>query len=474
VSYSLDQTADVYQEMRPRVSARLVAASTMLELSAMALQQAIAQELNENPALEADEISTCEVCGTPLQGSICPTCLRLQRVDLPSDGSMDGRDDDFSMLSGRQEGDDDFDPLVTVAGRMTLSERLLNELGAILPRTDHKIAEALVGNLDERGYLACSVEEVADSCGVALGRAEAVLSALQSLEPVGVGARDLRECLIIQVDHLKTIGIEHPLARTLVADHLSALASRKLERIAKLMRAPLGEVEEAARFVRAHLNPFPAQGHAGPEAIAEARANYTWPDVVIVEVDGRFVVEVIEAQRLELRVAAVYQQLARQAVELGDGDKEHVRTYVTRAKLFIQNIAQRRQTIKKITEAIVKAQTDFLRNGIRHLKPLTRSQIATAAGVDESTVSRATNGKNVLLPAGQVVSFDTFFTPALSIHDVMREILANENRPMTDGEIAKELAKRDIHIARRTVAKYRAQIGILPSILRPDPITTAA
>jgi RNA polymerase sigma-54 factor len=363
---------------------------------------------------------------------------------------------------------------VTVAGRLTLSERLLNELGAILPREDQRIAEALVGNLDERGYLACSIEEVADSCGVPLGRAEAVLSALQSLEPVGVGARDLRECLMIQVDHLKTIGIEHPLARVLVADHLSALASRKLERIAKLMRAPVEEVEEAARFVRAHLNPFPAQGHSGPEAIAEARANYTWPDVVIVEVDGRFVVEVIEAQRLELRVAAVYQQLARQAVELGDGEKEHVRTYVTRAKLFIQNIAQRRQTIKKITEAIVKAQTDFLRNGIRHLKPLTRSQIATAAGVDESTVSRATNGKNVLLPAGQVVSFDTFFTPALSIHDVMREILANENRPMTDGEIAKELAKRDIHIARRTVAKYRAQIGILPSILRPDPITTAA
>ena len=130
MSYSLDQTADVYQEMRPRVSARLVAASTMLELSAMALQQAIAQELNENPALEADEITTCEVCGTPLQGSICPTCLRLQRVDLPSDGTLDGRDDDFSMLSGRQEGDDDFDPLVTVAGRLTLAERLLNGLGA--------------------------------------------------------------------------------------------------------------------------------------------------------------------------------------------------------------------------------------------------------------------------------------------------------------------------------------------------------
>jgi RNA polymerase sigma-54 factor len=473
VSYSLDQSADVFQEMRPRVSARLVAASTMLELSTLALQQAISQELAENPALEADEIVTCEVCGTPLQGSICPTCLRLQRADLPAD-SYDGRDEDLSSLSARNDGDDDFDPLLTVAGRETLAERLMNELGAILPREDMKIAEQLVGNLDERGYLAVSIEEVADSCGVEVARAEAVLSALQSLEPVGVGARDLRECLLIQVDHLDKIGIGHPIAKLLVGQHMSSLASRKLEKIAKALRVPVELVEEAARFVREHLNPFPAQGHAGPEAIVEARASYTWPDVVIVEVDGKYVVEVIEAQRLELRIASVYQQLARQQVELGTDEKEHVRQYVTRAKLFIQNIAQRRQTIKKITESIVKAQTDFLKNGIRHLKPLTRSQIATAAGVDESTVSRATNGKNVLLPSGKVVSFDTFFTPALSIHDVMREILANENRPMTDGEIAKELAARDIHIARRTVAKYRAQIGILPSILRPDPVGSAA
>src|SRR5437868_11062056 len=113
LSYSLDQSADVFQDMRPRVSARLVAASTMLELSALALQQAISQELNENPALEADEVLTCDVCGTPLQGSICPTCLRLQRAELPSDIS-DIRDDDLAHLSGRGPEDDDFDPLVTV------------------------------------------------------------------------------------------------------------------------------------------------------------------------------------------------------------------------------------------------------------------------------------------------------------------------------------------------------------------------
>jgi RNA polymerase sigma-54 factor len=458
--------------MRPRVSARLVAASTMLELSAMALQQAIAQELAENPALEADEITTCEVCGTPLQGSICPTCLRLQRQELPSEVA-ELRDDDLVHLSGRAD-DEDFDPLVTVAGQETLAERLTSELGSILPRGDRQIAEQLIGNLDERGYLGCSVEEIADTLGVELPRVRAVLSALQTLEPVGVGARDLRECLLIQIEHLRSRGIAHPLVQTIVQDHWQLLATRKLDRIARAMKVPTEEIEEAALFIRMHLNPFPAHGHAGPEAIVEARASYTWPDVVILAVDDTFVVEVIEAQRLELRVASVYQEASKQTGQMDGQEREHVRQYVTRAKLFIQNIAQRRQTIKKITEAIVREQADFLRNGVRHLKPLTRSQIALAAGVDESTVSRATNGKNVLLPNGQVVSFDTFFTPALSVHDVMKEILANENRPMTDGEIARELERRGIHIARRTVAKYRAQIGILPSILRPDPAVAHA
>ena len=467
MSYSLDQSADVFQDMRPRVSARLVAASTMLELSALALQQAISQELNENPALEADEITTCDVCGTPLQGSICPTCLRLQRQELPSDFS-ELRDDDLQHLSGKN-GEEEFDPMIAVAGRETLAERLVNELGAILPREDRPIAEQLVGNLDERGYLACSLEEIADTLGVDLARVQAVLSALQTLEPVGVGARDLRECLLIQIEHLALRGIKNDIVKQIVEDHWALLSTRKLDRIAKALRVRPEAVEESARFIRQHLNPFPAQGHAGPEAVVEARANYTWPDVVIIQVDDAFVVEVIEAQRLELRVASVYQEATKATQTMGGDDKEHVRQYVTRAKLFIQNIAQRRQTIKKITEAIVKAQLDFLRHGVRQLKPLTRSQIALAAGVDESTVSRATNGKNVLLPSGQVVSFDTFFTPALSVHDVMKEILANENRPMTDGEIARELEKRGIHIARRTVAKYRAQIGILPSILRPDP-----
>src|SRR5262249_39069378 len=188
-------------------------------------------------------------------------------------------------IATRGPEDDEFDPLSTAAGRETLQERLLADLGSILPREDKPIATQLVGNLDERGYLACSAEEAADTLMVDLARVGRVLGALQTLEPVGVGARDLRECLLIQIDHLALRGIHPPLVRPIVDEHLGILASRKLERIARVMRVPIEEVETAARFIREHLNPFPAQGHAGSEAIAEARATYTWPDVVIVQVE---------------------------------------------------------------------------------------------------------------------------------------------------------------------------------------------
>lgn len=265
---SLDHDIDFHQEQRQKVSARLVAASSMLELTGLALQQAIERELAENPALEADEIAACDVCGTPLHGSICPTCLRLQRADLPEDDSSWNKDD---ILHNAEA--DEFDPVLASAGYETLAERLTSALCSILPRTDRKIAEYLVGSLDERGFLSCTTEEIADSLNVELVRVDAALLALQSLEPVGVGARDLRECMLIQIEHLEGQGIADPLVRRIVEEHWSDLANRKIERIARGLRVAPEQVVEALRFVRDHLNPFPAQGHAGPEAAVEARAS---------------------------------------------------------------------------------------------------------------------------------------------------------------------------------------------------------
>jgi RNA polymerase sigma-54 factor len=462
---TVSQDEHISQEMRPKVSAQLVAVSTMLELTGMALQETIERELVDNPALEADEVTVCDVCGTPLQGSICPTCLRLQTQDLPED--IDDRYDGVDERILASAEDDDYDPILATADREPLTERLIRELAASVPSRDRAIAEQLVYSLDERGYLDCSPEEIADNLGVELGRVEAVLTALQTLEPVGVGARDLRECMLIQLEHLESQGVDVRIARAIVSDHMADLAAHRYDRIARLLKVKTDDVLESVRLIRERLNPFPAQAHDGPAPVADARSQYRLPDVAILEVDGRFVVEVVEARRLELRVAGVYEQMSRQA-GLAAEEQAHVRQYVSRAKLFIRNIAQRRQTIKKITEAIVAEQTEFLRSGIRQLRPLTKSHIAQKVELDESTVSRATNGKNVLLPNGQVVSFDTFFTPMLAVQDVIREIIDQAGRPMTDAEIRDALAARGIDIARRTVAKYRLRAGIAAATQRAD------
>jgi RNA polymerase sigma-54 factor len=463
-SLSLDVYQDEYQlqDMRPKVSARLVAASSMLELTSQALHETIERELEENPALEAEEVDTCQTCGTPLQGSICPTCLRMQRSELPEE--LDDYGDERALSGGEPE--DDFDPLSIATTREPLADQLFRELCLHVPRDDRAIAEQLVFNLDERGYLATSVEEIADRIDVDVARVQAVLSSLQTLDPVGVGARDVRECLLIQLDALEAQGVECRVAREIVSNYMSDLATRKLDRIAKRLKVDEKQVEEAAAFIRERLNPFPARAHDEPQGPSDSRSVYRMPDVVIAEVEGKFVVEVVEARKFELRVAAAYEQLARTKDGVSNDDRTHVVQYATRAKLFIQNIAQRRQTIRRVTEALAAAQADFLRHGVRHLKPLTRQHIAATIGLDESTVSRATNGKSVLLPSGKVVDFDTFFTPALAIHDVMREIVEQSGRPLTDSELRDALAERGINIARRTVAKYRGRAGIPASILR--------
>jgi RNA polymerase sigma-54 factor len=467
---ALEQTLDVQQEMRQHVSARLVATATMLGLSSLALQQAIERELSENPALEADEVAVCDVCGTPLRGSICPTCLRAQQPEIDAADRWDGPSDTVNGAAV----DDGFDPMSVAVGHETLAERLLRDLGAMLPRADRAIAEQLVYSLDRRGYLAVSAEEVADSCATPLGRVEVVLSALQSLEPVGVGARDPRECLLIQVDYLASRGIACPLVREIVADHLADLGGRKLARIARRLRAPIAAVEDAATFVRQRLNPFPAHGHAGPEAMAEARSAHVMPDVAIVAVGGGFEVEVVEAGRFRMRVSATYAALARAGSGLGAPDQAHVRQYAARATLFLANIAQRRATMTRIARSIVGHQAAFLGAGDRELVPLTKSRLALAVGLDKSTVSRATRGKYALLPNGKVVSFDTFFTPALVTHAVMREILAERGPALGDEQLSVVLAARGIHIARRTVAKYRARMGVSVAALRPKVRPLAA
>jgi RNA polymerase sigma-54 factor len=262
-----------------------------------------------------------------------------------------------------------------------------------------------------------------------------------------------------------------PFAREIVTGFLKELAEHKYSRIASHLGTSVPYVSRAHDFIKQRLNPYPAQGFSniGP-GTSRNNPSGILPDVLISHGEHGFEVEVVESKRFFLRVSPMYQRLSadldsepgRYSVD----EKKHIQHYVSRAKLFIANINQRRQTLQKITEHTVQAQQEFLEKGIRFLKPLTRASVANALGMHESTVSRATASKFVMLPNGRVIPYSDFFQAALSVMDVIREMIDTEDAPMTDHEISTRLADTGIVVACRTVAKYREQLGILPSSLR--------
>jgi len=470
----LDFGQDLSANQTQKVSPRLVAANYILELSSQELQQQISTELHDNPALELVEVPTCRVCGTELQGSICPRCIQRQKADLGPASNADGTTygyDELAGNNGRGNDDDEFDPLTRVASEQTLAEKLLMDMGAALPDEDVPIAEYLIGSLDEKGYLAVKLDDVAYELDVDEDRVRAVLRVLQAQEPIGIGARNLRECLSIQIAHLEERGLSQPHALEIVTQFLTELGEHKFSRIAHELKISAEEVSAVWEFVKTKLNPHPAHGFSETNASdRDTRAMYIVPDVVINRGESDFEVEVVESKRFALRINPMYTRLSadlhRSSGAMSADEKKHVQQYVGRAKLFIANINQRRQTLFNITRCLVDQQHDFLEHGVRHLRPLSRAAIAQHLGVHESTVSRATASKYVMLPNGEVIPYAHFFTPSLSVKDIMKEVIEKEGKPLTDSEIVERLKTKGIHIARRTVAKYRMQLAILPSSLR--------
>jgi RNA polymerase sigma-54 factor len=475
MSTTMEMSQDRQQIMRPSVSPRLIAANHILELSSQDLQEAIAQELEENPALDMVDKAICPTCGQPIEGDACPRCVRNQ-VEPPSEEQTADPTEQYlenlAWNTPTMSRDEEFDPLTLVAAQVTLEEKLLGDLGAMIDADDMRIGEYLIGSLDGDGYLRCSTFEVCQKFDATPEKVEEIIGQLQSLEPPGIGARDIRECMILQLEYLAAMGVEHPLAVTLVRDHLEELGKHKFNRIAQELGVAVEDVEEGWEFIKSKLNPHPAQGSDGIPTRNGPRPvqGYVMPDVVITEKEDTFDVEVIESRRFALSVNGMYQQLLTQVSNSGqtysEEERLHIHHYVSRARMFIANINQRRQTMQKITSFLVEYQEDFLKHGIRHLKPLTRAMLAEQTGIHESTVSRAAAAKYVMLPNGQVIPFSYFFTASLSVKDIIKDMVARESRPLTDQDIAEKLQGFGYSVARRTVAKYRDQLDILPSSLR--------
>lgn len=461
-----------------RVSARLITSSTILHLSSDELERAIVQEQMENPALEVSEQRVCLFCGMLMQGQTCANCGHFAEQSPPAfpTGETSPGEENAAEIQwgdyhtydisdyGNGGDDEDFDPVASIPRNETLAEALLQQLQALISPDDALIAEQLVGNLNERGYLEISVSEIAEHLQVDVERVAYVLSQLQTLEPPGIGARDLRECLLIQLEVLSELESPHPLAHTLIDRYLDRLGHNQLHEIARELKVLESAVRQASLYIRSNLHPFPAHTYQATTRTAPTFAAYMRPDLIIRKGEVGFEVEIIEEKRYRFYISPGYgtQPLYLENQTANEELQHYMRQHADHAKFFIDCVQRRWRTLKRVADLVVDYQHEFLEKGTRYLRPLTRAEVATRLNLDEGTVSRATANKYALLPNGRLMPLSDFFDSSLSVKDVLRELISSEEpkHRLSDDELARLLAARGIPMARRTVTKYREEMGI--------------
>lgn len=468
-----------------RVSARLITASNILHLSSDELERAVEHEQTENPALEVVEQRVCLFCGTRIYGSVCAACGHSTQSTQPlttlaegvapygysSEPQWDYHQQTFYDIDNygfaEVDNDDEYDPLARISTGETLAESLLQQLEALVSPDDALIAEQLVGNLNERGYLEISTDEIANHLQVPVERVNYVLSQLQTLEPLGIGARNLRECLLIQLQVLSEQKEPHPLVYTLIDRYLDQLGRNQFHDIARELKQPEHEIRQASLYIRATLHPFPAHLYMpdSPYTRLGSSTTYVRPDVIIRKHENGFEVELIEERRYRFQIGADYLNSSGQSTQETTSSNE-VQRYMhhqsDRAKFFVDCIHRRWRTLKRVAEVVVEYQHDFLEKGIRYLRPLTRAEVAVRLNLDEGTVSRATANKYALLPNGRLMPLSDFFDGSLGVKDILRELIQSEapKRRLSDEDLARLMTARGIPMARRTVTKYREELGI--------------
>jgi RNA polymerase sigma-54 factor len=358
-----------------------------------------------------------------------------------------------------------FDSLVVGT---SLQETLLTQVReSSLPEDQWPIAEMLIGNIDEYGYLKASAEELSGSTGVAQQNILSVLKVIQTFDPSGVGARDLRECLLLQ---LERSGQLNTLEFRIVDEFMDALGKRRIPEIARGTGQSVDDVQAALERI-ARLEPRPGR------AFLPDNDQYILPEVFVQKIADDFAVTTNNEHIPHLRISNTYKDLMSQRENSAEV-RNYIREKIRAGKFLIKSLHQRQQTILNIAKEIVRRQREFMDKGVAHLKPLTMVQVAEVVGVHETTVSRAVSGKYMQTPQG-LFEMKYFFTAGIqtssgdgmsntSVKDMIAEIFKKEDptKPLSDQEVVKMLQERGIVIARRTVAKYRTELNILPSNLR--------
>ncbi len=444
---------------------------TILQKDQQSIELDIKSTSRNNPAIEVEEKELCPICNRPYQGSLGDRC-ECAASRSSSTSSSDAYEAVFEASYSGNSGytADDTDPFARVSGAESFCAGLKTTLRAEYHSEQYPIIDYLIDNLNSQGYLPADIiEETCDICSVNEEMVTQVLTSLQMLDPAGIGARSFQESLLLQ---LQRITPRHMVAEALIQSHFEDFAERRYREIAKALGVSPKVVENESQFIREHLSPKPAHGFDPDLNNISEPAPTIRPDVVIRKTPQGMEVDVLESRRFKISVAESYSELRKQmrknSLNASEQDRALIRDSVDEANNFINAINHRWQTIKNVSEALVRMQNEYLEHGTVGLRKLTRKDVGHEVGLHESTVSRATAGKYVLLPNGKTVSFDDFFDDSQYVKDKMREFIENEDprHPLSDEQLMRLINRCGMDIARRTVAKYRDELKILPSRFR--------
>jgi RNA polymerase sigma-54 factor len=482
----LSQNTQLKQELK--INPRLYQAMDLLYMPLLDLQQHLKQELLNNPFLDMVEPEEDEEDeGDVQEESANPE----SEPEKDEKGEIDWEEillDGFDAGGRREEHEErEYYEPVTVDSR-DLSDHLRDQVSLLdlTPRQMY-LADEFIGNINEDGYLACGLDKILEGVNESIQKvaedserdlpdvplytmseAEDMLGIIQSLDPPGVGARDLRECLMLQ---LREAGLEHSVPFRLVRDCFDELIAHRWSEISKRFGISPVDVQKAADEI-AKLDPKPGLVYS------DASDNYIIPDLIVDKIDGKYHVFLNDANLPRLKLSKAYQEIARDKKKFDGENKEFISNKLNSANWMIQAIEQRRQTMLKVMNYIVERQREFFEKGVQFLKPLTLREVAEVINMHESTVSRVTNEKFVQTPRG-VLPLKFFFSSGLSttagedvsargIKAQIQKLVSEENpkHPLTDQAIVNILKESGVQIARRTVAKYRDQLGVLSARMR--------
>ncbi|MFZ1986759.1 MAG: RNA polymerase factor sigma-54 [Desulfatitalea sp.] len=455
---------------------QLQMAIKLLQLSRLELMDAIRQELEENPTLEESQETLSRDPLNQDESVQLPVVEKPKEVTIdekiPSDIDWSNYIDDYNTPGrGRIETEDRDSPQYEafISHKESLSDHLLWQLLMAGPSPEEKeIGSLIIGNLDKDGYLQTSVEELAQQASVTVEDIEEVLFLLQSFDPIGVCARDLTECLMLQA---RNLGLQNTLVTRILSEHLNHLENKNYKAICRALKVSLDEVIAAVEIIT-RMEPKPGR------QFSEDEPQYITPDIYVYKTEDDFAIVINDDGLPKLKVNSFYKQAITRDKEVGGNARNYIQDKLRSAAWLIRSIHQRQKTIFKVMESILKYQRDFFDKGIAHLKPMVLRDVAEDIGMHESTISRVTTNKYAYTPQG-IFELKYFFNSSIkrvhgeaiasaSVQEKIRRMIESEDsrKPFSDSKMAELLKAENIDIARRTVAKYREMMGVLPSSKR--------